>query len=199
MIPTQAAWDADRCKAHVLLKKYNGDFAEFFAIQKQQLQQRSREAAVGRQNRLARDFEKVSVETDLDARCRQLQAEMDKAINNSNPEMKARCCTARAARYPTIVLRLELERELHCTESRLRAGRRASCWSRRTRTPRLRRTPRREEKEKRTELENRTTCKNVFQQRKAAAEAGKDEATKMLEAELQALGPKACLGCRKPL
>ena len=39
----------------------------------------------------------------------------------------------------------------------------------------------------------------VFQQRKAAlAEAGKDEATKMLEAELQALGPKACLGCRKP-
>ena len=113
LFTTQAAWDADRCKAHVLLKKYNGDFAEFFAIQKQQLQQRSREAAVGRQNRLARDFEKVSVETDLDARCRQLQAEMDKAINNSNPEMNSSVLHGGVPqRYPTIVLRLELEREL---------------------------------------------------------------------------------------
>ena len=43
----------------------------------------------GQQNRLARDFEKVSVETDLDARCRQLQSEMDKAVNNSNPEMNS--------------------------------------------------------------------------------------------------------------
>ena len=58
-----------------------------------------------------------------------------------------------------------------------------------------------EEKEKRTGIRKPDhVSKNVFQQRKAAlAEAGKDEATKMLEAELQALGPKACLGCRKPI
>ena len=111
-IPTQAAWDADRWKAHVLLKKYNGDFAEFFAIQKAQLQQRSRESAMGQQNRLARDFEKVSVETDLDARCRQLQSEMDKAVNNSNPEMNSSVLHGGVPqRYPTTVLRLELERD----------------------------------------------------------------------------------------
>ena len=55
----------------------------------------------------------MSVETDLDARCRQLQAEMDKAVHNSNPEMNSSVLHGGVPqRYPTTVLRLELEREL---------------------------------------------------------------------------------------
>ena len=201
----QAAWDADRCKAHVLLKKYNGDFAEFFAIQKAQLQQRSREAAVGQQNRLARDFEKVSVETDLDARCRQLQSEMDKAVNNSNPEMNSSVLHGGVPqRYPTTVLRLELERELDSLlREQVYERERATRFLLEQEDPDAAfetDSSDEEEKEKRTGIRKPDhVSKNVFQQRKAAlAEAGKDEATKMLEAELQALGPKACLGCRKP-
>ena len=189
----------------MLLKKYNGDFAEFFAIQKAQLQQRSREAAVGQQNRLARDFEKVSVETDLDARCRQLQSEMDKAINNSNPEMNSSVLHGGVPqRYPTTVLRLELERELDSLlREQVYERERATRFLLEQEDPDAAfetDSSDEEEKEKRTGIRKPDhVSKNVFQQRKAAlAEAGKDEATKMLEAELQALGPKACLGCRKP-
>ena len=111
----QASWDAAKCKAHVLLTRYNGDFAEFFEIQKQQLAARQRETAQSGTNRLVRDQDAVVVETDLDARCRQLQDEMDKAINNSNSHMNSAVLHGGVEqRYPTTVLRLELERELDC-------------------------------------------------------------------------------------
>ena len=155
---------------------------------------------------MARDFEKVSVETDLDARCRQLQAEMDKAINNSNPEMNSSVLHGGVPqRYPTIVLRLELERELDSLlREQVYERERATRFLLEQEDPDAAfetDSSDEEEKEKRTGIRKPDhVSKNVFQQRKAAlAEAGKDEATKMLEAELQALGPKACLGCRKPV
>ena len=200
----QAAWDADRCKAHVLLRKFNGDFAEFFAVQKQQLAQMSREAAGGAQNRLARDLEKVSVETDLDARCRQLQTEMDAAINNSNAFMNSSVLHGGVAqRYPTTVLRLELERELDTLlREQVYERERATRFLLEQDDPDAAfetDSSDEEDKAKKSGIKKPDhVSKNVFQQRKAAlAEAGKDEATKMLELELQQLGPKACLGCRK--
>ena len=107
-------------------------------------------------------------------------------------------------RYPTTVLRLELERELDSLlREQVYERERATRFLLEQEDPDAAfetDSSDEEEKEKRTGIRKPDhVSKNVFQQRKAAlAEAGKDEATKMLEAELQALGPKACLGCRKP-
>ena len=147
---------------------------------------------------------KSLVETDLDARCRQLQAEMDKAHKQLEPgDELERCCTAACRRRPTIVLRLELEDELDSLlREQVYERERATRFLLEQEDPDAAfetDSSDEEEKEKRTGIRKPDhVSKNVFQQRKAAlAEAGKDEATKMLEAELQALGPKACLGCKR--
>lgn len=52
------------------------------------------------------------IETDIDARCRIVQHEMDRAIHNSNEFMDSEVLHGAGQRFPTKVLRLELEREL---------------------------------------------------------------------------------------
>ena len=54
----------------------------------------------------------ATLETDIDARCREIQKEMDRAAHNSNETMDSGVLHAARQRFPTTVLRLELEREL---------------------------------------------------------------------------------------
>ena len=200
----QASWDAAKCKAHVLLTRYNGDFAEFFEIQKQQLAARQRETAQSGTNRLVRDQDAVVVETDLDARCRQLQDEMDKAINNSNSHMNSAVLHGGVEqRYPTTVLRLELERELDCLlREQVYERERATRFLLEQDDEDAFETDSSEEDAKTATSRAKkpdNVSKGVYHARKAAlAEAGKDEATRQLEKEFALLGPKACFGCRKP-
>jgi len=50
--------------------------------------------------------------TDIDERCRQVLRELDRAVGNSNPFMDSHVLHNSAQRYPTAVLRIDLEREL---------------------------------------------------------------------------------------
>jgi Ca2+-binding EF-hand superfamily protein len=52
------------------------------------------------------------IDIDVDDRCRKLLKEIDLAANNSNEFMDSEVLTGSALRYPTTVLRLELERDL---------------------------------------------------------------------------------------
>jgi Ca2+-binding EF-hand superfamily protein len=52
------------------------------------------------------------IDIDVDDRCRKLMKEIDLAANNSNEFMDSEVLTGSALRYPTTVLRLELERDL---------------------------------------------------------------------------------------
>jgi hypothetical protein len=52
------------------------------------------------------------IDTDVDLRCRKLMKEIDLAAHNSNQFMDSEILTGSALRYPTTVLRLELERDL---------------------------------------------------------------------------------------
>jgi hypothetical protein len=53
-----------------------------------------------------------SLETDIDARCRTVLNELDKTLSFRNPFMDSAVLHIAPQRFPTTVLRLELEREL---------------------------------------------------------------------------------------
>lgn len=198
----QASWTVDQCKAHVLLERFNGDFSDFYEVQKQQIAARAKEAAGAGKNRLIRDQDAETVETDLDARCRSLQAEMDTAINNSNEHMESAVLHGGVRqRYPTSVLRLELERELDCLlrEQVYERERATRFLLEQDGDSDLESDSSDEEGENHAGLKKPdNVSKGVYQARKAAlTEGSKDEATKQLERDLAALGPRACFACRQ--
>ena len=106
----------DHKKVKRLLEKYNGDFEEYSewlkAAEMRQKLAKEREKRGGGPPPVDWNKSGGTLETDIDLRCREVQKEMDRAAHNSNPFMDSAVLHAAPQKFPTQVLRLELEREL---------------------------------------------------------------------------------------
>ncbi|KAJ1455056.1 hypothetical protein M885DRAFT_520998 [Pelagophyceae sp. CCMP2097] len=195
----KVAFDADQRRSFDLLKKYNGPYALFVSFQREGAERaKARIRHVG--NRLAGrvDLRDSTVETDLDARCRLLQEHMDVAVHNSNPTMASDVLHGGVPqRYPTHVLRLEIERELDCLlREQVYERERSQRFLLEMDDDEDRAGSSGDEAQDR-QRNDQQLGKGVFAARKAVLlEKGKDAAAKASEAELAALGPRACFACR---
>ena len=100
-------------QVHKLLLKYNGPFDEYMETMAEiDARKKLLEALDGREPAVRADQPGKTVTVDIDARCRVIQKEMDRAMHNSNMYMDSGVLHAASQRFPTQVLRLELEREL---------------------------------------------------------------------------------------
>ncbi|GMH74329.1 hypothetical protein TrST_g7101 [Triparma strigata] len=97
-----------------LLKTYNGNYQEYVEGVKAMLERQKRLKETN-----GMDWQAIrntvvgeSLETDIDARCRTVLKELDKTIAFRNPFMDSAVLHVAPQRFPTTVLRLELEREL---------------------------------------------------------------------------------------
>ncbi|GMH66094.1 hypothetical protein TL16_g04355 [Triparma laevis f. inornata] len=97
-----------------LLKKYNGNYTEYVEGMNAMLErQRRLEETHGMDwTAIRTEVQGESLETDIDARCRTVLKELDKTIAFRNPFMDSAVLHVAPQRFPTTVLRLELEREL---------------------------------------------------------------------------------------
>jgi len=104
--------DEERC--YKLLKAYNGNFDEYVECQKRIEEREERlKLTHGRDWIPIRlDSNGATLETDIDARCRTVLSELDKTTVYQNQFMDSSVLHVAPQRFPTAVLRLELEREL---------------------------------------------------------------------------------------
>ena len=210
----QPHWDIDECKARKLMERYNGDYDVYVDLETKiaagdaaRLEQHHRFAARD-------DVVAVPLDLDLDNRCRVLQNELDIAVNNSNPSMASNVLHGGVGqRFPTKILRLELEAELDAVlreqvYERERAHRflleqdqddddddSSSDESDDGAVPQQKKglSSLKTSKKKTTEQ---SIAKEVYLARKAVMkERRKDEATKKLERDLEHIGPRGCLAC----
>ena len=104
--------DEERCWN--LLKTFNGDYEEYIEGMKAMEERQRRMEATHGMDWVAIRVEASgdSLETDIDARSRTVLKELDKTISYSNPFMDSAVLHVAPQRFPTPLLRLELEREL---------------------------------------------------------------------------------------
>ena len=104
--------DEERCWK--LLKTYNGNYKEYIdGIKAIEERERRMEETHGLDwTAIRSDVTGDSLETDIDARTRTVLKELDKTISFRNPFMDSAVLHVAPQRFPTTVLRLELEREL---------------------------------------------------------------------------------------
>lgn len=191
-------WDVDQCKARRLLEKFNGDYEVYASLQEH----------IKSSNKTGRRVHRFfasrpgelsprAVETDVDARCRSLQSELDMAINNSNPIMSSNVLHGGVGqRFPTHILRLELEAELDALlREQVYERERAQRYLLEQddhRSP----DDSSDEDDAMRPRPNRDISREVYVARKAVLrERSSDEATRQFEREIKLLGPEACLAC----
>ena len=104
----------DERKVRRLLLKFNGKF-EDYRDWAEDVARRMRREEEGKTQGFHIDFENQPepVQKDIDARCRQVQKEIDSAAHNSNATMWSSALRGTEQAFPTRVLRQALENELN--------------------------------------------------------------------------------------
>lgn len=200
-------WDVDQCKARRLLETFNGDYEA-----NQELRVQIATNAAKRTRRRHRFFgphaaetDDYVLETDLDARCRSLQAELDKAVHNSNAMMQSTVLHGGVGqRFPTHILRIELEAELDAllreqVYERERASRYLVEQQQDGDMSAGSSSSSDEEDRRRGAKKPDKLSKAVYRARQAILrEQDADGAERERAREIRALGPWACIACMAP-
>lgn len=195
-------WDVNECKARRLMEKYSGDF-DVYAKLKAQIIERI-DASFNPRHRFFDEHGNSAiprpVEADLDARCRSLLAELDDAVANSNATMTSSILHGGVGqRFPTHILRLELEAELDAllreqVYERERAHRFLVEKDRH-----LSSSSSSDEESPARKTRKNTFSKDVYLTRRAILkDRNKNEETRQQERDLKELGHRACLACLSP-
>ena len=108
----------DEKRMRVLLRKYSGPYQAYIDYERSRVarQALAQTSKSGKEGSKHVDFNKAGrvITTDVDERCRIVLREIDSVSNNSN-EFTTSCVLHTAdQKFPTRVLRVELERELDC-------------------------------------------------------------------------------------
>ena len=100
----------DEKTALKLMLKYNGTYSAFVEATNARSKRKQNEVKAG--SHVKWDHAEMIVETDVDARARSVLRTLDQAMVNKNPYMDSSLLHGLKQRFPTTVLRVQLEEEL---------------------------------------------------------------------------------------